>query len=198
VPAPSAPGPDRAPTPPGGAAPRRPEPAIAAPADASPAAGPAASSSGGGSGTPPTLAQLNDRWSETIVPNLRGVTKAMYSVGRFTGFDGSTATLALPNEVHRQKCDQKRGEVEGALRDALGSPVSLALVVDDHGDDGGGGGYGSDGAGGGGGGRGPVSDDDFDLGGTDVHDLDDAPDAPVGGLQALTDAFPGAELIEGT
>jgi hypothetical protein len=42
-----------------------------------------------------------------------------------------------------------------------------------------------------------VSDDpDEHLAGHDVHDLPDAPDAPTGGLAALTEAFPGAELIE--
>lgn len=43
----------------------------------------------------------------------------------------------------------------------------------------------------------PVTDDpDEHLAGADVHDLDDAPGAPTGGLAALTEAFPGAELLE--
>ena len=42
-----------------------------------------------------------------------------------------------------------------------------------------------------------VSDDPEEhLAGTDVHDLDDAPDAPTGGIDALTQAFPGAELVD--
>ena len=41
-----------------------------------------------------------------------------------------------------------------------------------------------------------TDDPDEHLAGTDVHDLDDAPDAPTGGIDALTQAFPGAELVD--
>lgn len=165
-------------------------PAAADPAGAaSPGTAPAAPGGGG-----LDLDQLNGLWHDSVVPGLRGVTKAMYSVGRFADFDGTTATLALPNEVHRQKCEQKRPEVEAALRDRVGAQVQLVLVVDETGGDGPGG----PGSGGGRGGRGPdpAPGDDYDLGGADVHDLEDAPDAPAAGIDVLTDAFPGAELLE--
>jgi len=140
---------------------------------------------------------LNRLWHEEVIPDLTGMTKAMFSVGRFTAFDAGVATLALPNEVHRQKCQQKRPEVEGVLRDRLSPDLRLDLVVDDSDGEGGGrrGGGGPGGPGGGGsGGRGPAPDDD--LGGADVHDLENAPDARTGGIDMLTDAFPGAEIIE--
>lgn len=132
-----------------------------------------------------------------MLPSLGGLVKAMYSVGRFTDVDGATATLALPNEVHRQKCEQKRSEVEAALSQRLDHPIRLRLVVD--------GGsapddrstMGHDGAPGPSGRPPEPGPDDFDLGGHDVHDLDDAPDGPTGGMDALTEAFPGAELVEG-
>lgn len=115
-----------------------------------------------------------------MLPGLAGITKAMFSAGRFVGLEGEAAVLALPNDMHRQKCEQKRADVERVLSDRLGSPVTLRLVVDSA-------------AGG------PVAvdvPDEDHLGGADVHDLDDAPDAPTGGLGALQNAFPGAELIE--
>ena len=43
----------------------------------------------------------------------------------------------------------------------------------------------------------PTPEEDFDLGADNVHDLDDAPAAPTGGLDALTEAFPGSELVDG-
>lgn len=130
-----------------------------------------------------------------MLPSLGGLAKAMYSVGRFTEVQGSTAVMAFPNEVHREKCEQKRSEVEAALAKELAAPVTLRLVVDGNG------GVRHDGA--------PADldrdvggdepPDDVDaLGGHDVHDLDDAPDAPTGGLDALTEAFPGSELIDGS
>jgi hypothetical protein len=142
----------------------------------------------------PDVDQLTALWNDAVLGSLAGLTKAMYSVGRFTAVDGATATFAFPNEVHRQKCEQKRGEVEAALSTRLGTPVKLRLVVDAPGaaPPPSGSGRGAD--------AGPDAGsppDDYDLDGADVHDLPDAPSAPQGGIAALTDAFPGSELVEG-
>ncbi|MCU1499398.1 MAG: dnaX, partial [Acidimicrobiales bacterium] len=130
-------------------------------------------------------------WNDQILPSLGGLAKAMYSVGRFVDVQGSTATLAFPNEVHRQKCEQKRSEVESALSSRLGQVVRLSLVVDAAGgsDDRGGPSTTTPAA--------PEPENLADLGVTDINDLDDAPDAASGGLDALADAFPGSEFIEG-
>lgn len=124
--------------------------------------------------------------------DLRGLTKAMYRGGRWAGVSGSTATLALPNEISRDKCEQKRPEVEAALSNRFGVPVSLRLVVDD--------GASNPAESGPGATRRPPTDvpDDPEvhLAGTDVHDLPDAPSAASGGLDALNAAFPGSELVE--
>jgi hypothetical protein len=144
-----------------------------------------------------SLAQLEGLWNDEILANLGGLAKAMYAAGRFTSLEGGVAVFALPNEVHRQKCEQKRGEVEQAVGARLGAPVTLRLVVDD---DPSAGTAALPAAGGSGGGRSAapaVSDDPEEhLAGADVHDLDDAPDAPAGGIAALTEAFPGSELID--
>ncbi len=126
--------------------------------------------------------------------DLRGLTKAMYRGGRWVGVSGSSATLALPNEISRDKCEQKRPEVEAALSARFGVPVSLRLVVDD-----GSGGEPASEAASRGARRPPpdVPDDpDVHLAGADVHDLADAPSAAAGGLDALNAAFPGSELVE--
>ena len=65
------------------------------------------------------------------MPSLGGLAKAMYGVGRFPGGRGVDRRLALPNEAHRRKCEQRRAEVEAALSSHLGMPASLRLVVDD-------------------------------------------------------------------
>ncbi|MBX3313837.1 MAG: hypothetical protein KF906_05910, partial [Actinobacteria bacterium] len=181
--------------------PSRPAPEV--PASAPPSSAPASPPSGDPEPAPPApsggpldLERLEATWVDAVLPTLGGLAKAMFNVGRFTGLDGTTAVLALPNDVHRQKCERKRPEVEQALSDAVGSTITLRLVVDDD--------PGAEPdrpAGGDSGGRGrpdpgPESHEDV-LDGADVHDLDDAPDAPAGGLQALTEAFPGAELVEG-
>src|SRR5699024_7385179 len=136
TPAPGAPAPeDAAPAPEAPAAAPAPsdEPAEGAGADRAPGAADAAEKPAG-----MAVEDLNRLWHEEVIPDLTGMTKAMFSVGRFTAFDAGVATLALPNEVHRQKCQQKRPEVEGVLRDRLSPDLRLDLVVDDSDGEGGG------------------------------------------------------------
>ena len=187
----AAPPTEPAPSDPAPSAPAPSGPAPSGPAQSDPApSAPAAPERAAGAGDL-SLEQLESIWSTDILGQLRGVTKAMYQAGEFKSLDGLRATFALPNEVHRQKCDQKRSEVEAALTARIGSPVVLDLVV------------GAD-----------ISNpatrkteqrrpaaapppDDYDaLEGASVEELDDAPDAAIGGIDALHEAFPGAELLE--
>lgn len=140
------------------------------------------------SGTP--AAGLGDLWTERVLPSLSGLTKAMYQSAELVRLDGGTATIRVDNEHHQQNCERKRPDVESALTAAVGQPVTVQFEV--------GGEVSSARPPAGGGRPAPeVSDDpDEHLAGHDVHDLPDAPDAPTGGLAALTEAFPGAELIE--
>ncbi|MEZ5177119.1 MAG: hypothetical protein R2746_02245 [Acidimicrobiales bacterium] len=140
-------------------------------------------------------------WDDADLP-LKGLARAMYREGRFTAIDGGTATIVFPNPVHRDKCEGKRAEVEQALSTRFGVPISLRLQAD--GDSGGSvGARPADGSGGGGPERGPVApspdpdpDDDVPLAIADVRELPDAPSAATGGIDALTEAFPGAEFVE--
>lgn len=97
-----------------------PEPAVA-PASASPAAG------------FPTRDQLVQAWGDTVLSGLRPKAKALYQAGRFVGVDGERAVFGLPNDIHRQRCEEVRADVEAALAGHFGRPVPLALVVDDGG-----------------------------------------------------------------
>ena len=130
------------------------------------------------------------------MPALSGLTKAMYQTADLVGVDEKQATVRVDNEHHRDNCERKRSDVEAALTAELGRPITIVFEV---------------GAGSGGGsaarpapaaaGRpvAPKSDDPEEhLAGTDVHELDDAPDGPAGGIAAITEAFPGAELVEET
>ena len=126
-----------------------------------------------------------------MLPKLAGLTKAMFQTAELVSLNGSTATIRVDNEHHRQNCERKQGDVEKVLSDAVGQPMSIVFELAADGDSSGRapGSTAQTAA--------PVTDDpDEHLAGTDVHDLDDAPDSPSGGLTALTEAFPGAELLE--
>jgi len=116
-PAPTGPEPAAAPSPPAAPPGPAPEPA--------PAPAPAASATGF-----PTRDQLVQAWGDHILGRLRPKAKALYQAGRFIGVEDGRAVFGLPNEIHRTRCEEIRGDVEPALAEYFGQPVRLALVVD--------------------------------------------------------------------
>ncbi len=154
------------------------------------------------------VTELTRVWSESILPRLSGLTKAMFSVGHFTRVAGDKATFVVPNSVHRDKSMQKLGEVEAALAAQLGRDVSIELTVDEDS-----------------GAARPAPDrtapardrtrptegpsqppqpgpgesaggsEDFgDIG--PVSELDDAPADDRSAAQRIVDTFPGAEVVD--
>lgn len=182
----AAPGP-----PPAQAAPPRSEPAptpapASRPTPAAAKAAPAAAPTGGGA--LPTREELTLAWGDAVLDLLTRGTRAIFSTGRFVESAGKAAVFALANAPTRDHCEKKRPEVEAALASHFGRPVPLRLVTDSEV------------------GAGsipaavapvatPVSVDEEVVDVGDVADLEDAP--PEGsGAQRLTEAFPGAELVD--
>ena len=165
--------------------------------------------------------QAAARWGE-IVPALKPLVRAIYSVPKVLGVRDGALTLGAPNDAHRTKCEQHRAEVERrrcrgrrrarargdrhrCVRQARGS--RRPRPADDPRDqrdtrgpaDGSRGGptYGLD--------AGPSAtvvalhpsgpppaDEDIDL-----NDLVDAPpDSVVSPIDRLAQAFPGSELMD--
>ncbi len=139
-------------------------------------------------------------WGDAVLPNLRGLTKALYAVGRFLDTRKGSAVFALPNETHKAKCSEKLPDVEAALAAYFGFPVPLQLVVDP----------GVDAAGRPGaagdpgsaphlqahaatGGR-EAEEDHHDV---DVSQLADAPADDRSPIDRIVELFPGAEVVEG-
>ena len=78
----------------------------------------------------PSRDQLVQAWGDHVIGRLRPKAKALFQAGRFVGVDGERAVFGLPNETHRNRCEEVRGEVEAALSEQFGRPVALELVVD--------------------------------------------------------------------
>jgi DNA polymerase-3 subunit gamma/tau len=78
----------------------------------------------------PTRDQLVQAWGDHIIGRLRPKAKALFQAGRFVGVEGERAVFGLPNEIHRVRCEEVRGEIEAALGEHFGRPVPLTLVVD--------------------------------------------------------------------
>jgi len=169
--APSASAPAAAPTPPG------------ATTDAAPAA-PSATS-----GALPSRDDLTTAWADAVLPKLRPTVKAKFAAGRFLSVGDGRAVYALPGAGLLEKASDVKAAVEAALAEHFGHAVPLELVVDP-------------------GGAPPVDDEpprsaravqepEPEEEPPDLDELTDAPDDPRTGIDHLSAAFPGSEIVPG-
>ena len=122
-------------------------------------------------------------WGDDLLDRLGRKARARFSAARFIAVEDGTAVMALPNEPHMRRCEDMRPELEKALADRFGVAVPVRLIVD--GDT-----------------RQsvrepavvtPVVDEAVDLDG-----LVDADIAEGSAVEKLTQAFPGASLVDPT
>jgi len=122
-------------------------------------------------------------WGDDLMDRLGRKARARFSAARFVAVEDGTAVMALPNEPHMRRCEDMRPELEKALADWFGVAVPVRLIVD-----------------------GdirqsvqepavvtPVVDEAVDLDG-----LVDADIAEGSAVEKLTQAFPGASLVDPT
>ena len=143
--------------------------------------------------TPPAAAPSRDElvmaWGDDLMDRLSRKARARFSAARFIDVQDGTAVMALPNEPHLRRCEDLRGELENVLAARFGGSLPVRLVVDD-------------------GSPAPtqtpaakprpiavdesmVADESIDL-----DDLVDADVAEGSAVDRLTQAFPGAALVE--
>ncbi|HPU39104.1 MAG TPA: DNA polymerase III subunit gamma/tau [Microthrixaceae bacterium] len=141
--APAAPGP-----PPASPAPRSPSPSTQA-ADPTPAAPPAsappapvaaeptgpapdaasapAPASGAG-GTGPDPSALTSAMADVVLPQLKGLARAIFSGGKFVAVTDAGAVFTMENAATIERAERFRTDVQGALSSHFGVPVTLVLV----------------------------------------------------------------------
>jgi DNA polymerase-3 subunit gamma/tau len=161
------------------------------------------------------LDQAIARWSSDIVPSLKMLVRAIYSVPRLLGARDGRLALGAPNDAHRARCEQHRADVESAIAAVVGRKVELLIVTDSGANDDheashdafdsshpvNSGPVGTSPSSSGGaasnvvplrpGGQ-PTAEEDIDL-----NDLVDAPpESVVTPIERLAQAFPGSELID--
>ena len=165
---PAAPAPAPPPPPP-------PKPAAVAPAPAPVAGAPL-----------PSRDELTLAWGDKVLMSLSPRAKSRFRVGRFVASEGDRATFALPNAIHRDRCEEVRVDVEQALAAHFGRPVPLRLVTEEPGS------------------SGPLSGGPAPAGGPppddEPIDLDDLREAPPSEVRSPVDhvlsAFEGATVVE--
>jgi DNA polymerase-3 subunit gamma/tau len=97
---------------------------VAHPSEVSPPTDP------GGPAPFPSRDDLVQAWGDHVIGRLRPKAKALFQAGRFVSAEGGRAQFGLPNDIHRNRCEEMRPEIEAALAEQFGRPVPLVLVVD--------------------------------------------------------------------
>lgn len=78
----------------------------------------------------PTRDRLVEAWGDTILESLPQQARSRYRAGRFLEIENGSAIFALPNPIHKDRCEEVKNEVELALRNYFGVRVPLKLQVD--------------------------------------------------------------------
>ncbi len=173
-----------------------PEPASTAPPSAPDPTGPGAGNAPAPTGSPLSIDTLVAAFEAGLLDDVSQRTRVRFGSATPLSVDATSgvATFGVPNTYYVPRCDEVKGEVETALSAHFARPLTVSIVVDEnpmgstpaaptgHKDPG----------------RtpdpGPVADDE-DVG--DVTELADANDVAGSGLDRLTQAFPGSQVIDG-
>jgi hypothetical protein len=127
----------------------------------------------------PSRDDLTKAWGDGLLASLPQKAKARFSGGRFLAVEGGAALFALPNKIHRDRCEEVRAMVEEALAAHFGMPVPLRLVVDEA--------PAAPPAG-----EAPEPVEEV----VQIDDLREAPAAVTSPEERLKQAFPGAQEVE--
>ena len=123
-----------------------------------------------------------------VLEGLNQKVRARFRQGRLTDVTNNVVTFAYPSSLPADRADEVKLELESALGQHLKSAVSVAVIVD---------------ASRSGGGAAPrartpqsksPSDSEEDIG--PVSELTDADDSSNSMVDRLTQAFPGAKLVD--
>ncbi len=147
----------------------------------------------------PSREELTLAWADHVLSGLRPRAKGLFGAGRFTAVEHDAAVFSLPSEALRTKAEPMLPDLEAALGAHFARSVPVRLVVDgatttrlpsdaamvqEHAASG----------------RRTTSEPRASEPDDDVVDLGDLRDAPPDertGLDRLTQAFPGTEIISG-
>ncbi len=162
-------------------------PAAAAPSEPTtpePAPEPAPAAPGGAL---PSRDQLTLVWGDSMLEGLPQRARVRWAAGRWADVVDGTAIFELPNQHYVPRCEECKSDVEAALAAHFGRPIPVRIVV--------GGDVPDPGAPHLSVAPPPAADAPSEESTIDPGELIDAPEAATSGLDRITAAFPGAEIV---
>ena len=76
-----------------------------------------------------SMARVAEIWEQQALPALSARARARFQAATIVGVSEGQVQFELPNETHRERCEQMKDEIEAALRNALETPVQVDLTA---------------------------------------------------------------------
>ena len=75
------------------------------------------------------MARVAEIWEQQALPALSARARARFQAATIVSVSEGQVRFELPNETHRERCEQMKDEIEAALRNALETPVQVDLTA---------------------------------------------------------------------
>ncbi len=76
-----------------------------------------------------SISQVAEIWQQQALPSLTARARARFQAATIISVSEGQVRFELPNETHRERCEQIKGDIEIALREILGAEVQVELTA---------------------------------------------------------------------
>ena len=76
-----------------------------------------------------SMARVAEIWEQQALPALSARARARFQAATIVSVSEGQVRFELPNETHRERCEQMKDEIEAALRNAVEAPVQVDLTA---------------------------------------------------------------------
>ena len=76
-----------------------------------------------------SISQVAEIWQQQALASLTARARARFQAATIVDVSGSQVRFELPNETHRERCEQMKGDIEVALQEVLGVQVQVELTA---------------------------------------------------------------------
>ena len=79
-----------------------------------------------------SIAEVSDVWQHKVLPVLTAKARARFQVAKVIDVADGRIRFELPNEIHRERCEQLKGDIEKALSEMLHTSVEAELIASEE------------------------------------------------------------------
>lgn len=79
-----------------------------------------------------SIAEVSDVWQHKVLPVLTAKARARFQVAKVIDVADGRIRFELPNEIHRERCEQLKGDIEKALSEMLRTSVEAELTASEE------------------------------------------------------------------